>query len=765
MAGNSKRFEQAMRAASNAAWEQSWDKAITEYKRAVAEFPRDANALAGLGAAHFGAGDLKSALTAYQQASEITPDDPVLLERIGQTREQLRQGKAAADAYIASADRYLNQQQATDLAFRRWKDAARAWPDSVQAHVRLLRYYQERGQIGEAVAECLALVHIYQDRGQIDYATQISQHALRLAPHDTGVLRTLDNLRYSEVLTAESEASQKGQSLEPFSESINLDFTTADVESIESRGSPAAIARQKALTDLAESFFEDDDSVTIAAPPIDTQARQLSKAEVDGLLGRAIDLQTRGEIDAAIDAYEQVVAAGSEQPAVHFNLGLLYQEKLRFDAAISQFERSISHSDYALGSHFALGECHRAKGRIDEALEHFIEVLKIVDLATVKRDQADDLIQLYEHLADGYVAKGDRDQALEFTNSLVTFLSEQGWEDKVVHARQRLDVLAEQGPTLSLAEMLTTSGAESILESVSLAQEYAKRGMYYAALEECYSTLGQAPTYLPTHRQLGQVLLAMGKVDEAVAKFVAIANTYLARGNIGQVVGMYNRALKLAPMDTAVRSKLIDILVSHGKIEEALEHYLVLAESYYNLAQMDRAREIYQEALKLAPRGAPGQRWTVRILHKVGDIDMQRVDWKRAVGVYEQIRKEAPDDERARLTLMELYQRLGRPDLAVTELDDLIKTCRERGKTEHIFTILEGAVDERPDDIPLRTRLAQAHLDAGNVDQALLHLDKLGDLQMNAGRADDARATIRAIIALNPPNVAAYKQLLAQING
>ncbi|MBN1810620.1 MAG: tetratricopeptide repeat protein [Anaerolineae bacterium] len=759
MAGNRKRFEETMQAAANAAWDQKWDKAITEYKRALAEFPKDADALTGLGSAHFGAGDLKSALTAYQQASEITPDDPVLLERIGQTREQLGQGKAAADAYLASAGRYLSQQQATDLAFERWKDAARAWPESVQAHAKLLQCYQEQGKIKEAVAECLALVHIYQDQGQVDYATQISQHALKLAPHDTGVLRTLDNLRYSEQFTAEADSG------EPLSGPINLDFATAEIETIESRGSPAAITRQKALTDLAESFFEGDDSVTIAAPPVGAEARQLSKAEIDGLLGRAIDLQTRGEVDAAIDAYEQVVAAGAEQPAVHFNLGLLYQEKLHFDAAISQFERSISHSDYTLGSHFALGECHRAKGRIDTALEHFIEVLKIVDLTTVERNQADDLIQLYEHLADGYGAKGDRDQALEFTNSLVTFLSEQGWEDKIVQARQRLDVLAEQGPTLSLAEMLATSESENILESVSLAQEYAKRGMYYAALEECYSTLGQAPTYLPTHRQLGQVLLAMGKMEEAVAKFVAIANTYLARGNVGQAVGMYNRTLKLAPMDTKARAKLIGILVSHGKIEEALEHYLILAESYYNLAQMDRAREIYQEALKLAPRGAPGQRWTVRILHKVGDIDMQRVDWKHAVGVYEQIRKAAPDDERARLTLMGLYHRLGRPDLAINELDDLVKTYRERGKTKRIFTILEDAVDERPDDIPLRTRLAQAHLDAGNIDQALLHLDRLGELQMNAGRADDAKATIRAIIALNPPNVAAYKQLLAQIDG
>jgi tetratricopeptide (TPR) repeat protein len=759
MAGNRKIFEEAIQAATNAAWDHKYDQSITQYKRALAEFPKDASALVGLGSAYFGAADLKSALAAYQQASQVTPKDPVLLERIGQTLEQLKRGKEAADAYMASADQYLGQQQAVDLALARWKDAVRAHPECVQAHTKLLRYYQEQGQIKEAVAECLSLAHTYQDIGKIDYAAQVCQHALKLAPHDTGVLKALDNLRYSTQLTAEAESS------EPFGEAISLDLGAADVETLESRGSPVAIARQKALTDLAESFFEGDDSVTIAPPPADSRARPLSKAEIDGLLGRAIDLQTRGEVDQAIDAYEQVIAAGAEQPAVHFNLGLLYHEKLRFDAAISQFERSVSHSDYMLGSHFALGECHRAKGRIDEALEHFIEVLKIVDLATVERGQADDLIQLYENLADGYVAKGDRDQALEFTNSLVTFLSEQGWEDKVVQARQRLDTLAKEGPTLSLAEMLETSGAEELLASVALAQEYTKRGMFYAALEECYSTLGQASTYLPTHRQLGQVLLAMGKVEEAVAKFVSVANTYLARGNVGQAVGMYDRALKLAPMDTAVRSKLIDILVSHGEIEEALGHYLSLAESYYNLAQMDRAREIYQEALKLAPRGDPGRLWTVRILHKIGDIDMQRVDWKRAVGVYEQIRKVAPDDERARLTLMQLYHSLGRPELAIAELDDLLKIYRQRGKTERIFAVLEDAVNERPGDIPLRTRLAQAHLDAGNVDEALQHLDKLGDLQMSAGRTEDAKATIRAIIALNPPNVEAYKKILAQIGG
>ena len=754
MAGNRKVFDEATRAGDNAAWDGNWDQAVAAYRRALAEFPSDVGALTSLGLAYYSAGQLKAALESYQRASKLAPGDPVLYERIGKTLEQLGQGEEAAQVYLASAKCYLNQQQAPHLALERWQDAVRAWPDCLQAHVELFQYHQSQGQVREAVVECLALARIYRVQGQNDYAVQACQHALKLAPHDPEVLAALDSLRYGEQVAIGPEA-ELFAATEGSAGPAMLDFQVMPVaESAGERGSPIEIARQKALTELAESLFEEE---VRAVPP------GLSKEEVDALIGRAIDFQTRGKIEEAIDAYEKVIRAGVEQPAVHFNLGLLYQEKLRFDAAISQFDRVVSHPEYVLGSHFALGECHRARGRIDEALGHFIEVLKIVDLATVQREQADDLIQLYESLADSYIAKGEREQALKFTNSLVELLSEKGWEDKVVQARRRLDSLTQEGPALSLAEMLAIPGSESVLESLALSQEYAKRGMFYTALEECYYALEHASVYLPIHRQMGQVLVAMGKMDEAASKFVVIADAYRMRGNFRQATAMCQLALKLAPMDTTVRAKLIDLLISHGEIDEALEHYLILADSYYHLAQIDQAREMYQEALRLAPRGSSERRWEVRILHKIGDIDMQRVDWRRAIEVYEQIRELDPDDERARLTLMDLYYRFNQPELAVVELDSLLKVYRESGKTQRIFTVLEDAVRERPENIPLRTRLAQVHLDAGNVEQALEHLDKLGDLQLEAGRYEDARATIRAIIALHPPNAEAYQQLLGQI--
>jgi len=393
-------------------------------------------------------------------------------------------------------------------------------------------------------------------------------------------------------------------------------------------------------------------------------------------------------------------------------------------------------------------------------VEHFIEVLKIADLATVRRDQARDLIQLYHGFAGRHIPKGGREQAAELASLLVTFLGEEGWKDRIVEWRRRLDAVAREGPTLSVGETLLVPGAEHILESLLRVQEYIKGEKLYAALEECYYALERAPTYLPIHRQLADVLLAMGKEDGAISKLVAIADTYRGRGSVRQSTMVYERALELAPMHTAVRAKLINLLVSYGEIDEALEHYLILADSYYHLAQMDQARGVYEESLRIAPRGNSQRRWEVRILHKIGDIDMQRVDWKRAAGVYERIRALAPDDERACLALMDLHYRFNRPDLALSELDSLLATYRENGETERIFAVLEDAVREREEDIPLRTRLAQAYLNAGRAEQALTQLDRLGDLQLEAGRNEEAKATLRAIIALDPPNVGDYRELL-----
>ena len=68
-----------------------------------------------------------------------------------------------------------------------------------------------------------------------------------------------------------------------------------------------------------------------------------------------------------------------------------------------------------------------------------------------------------------------------------------------------------------------------------------------------------------------------------------------------------------------------------------------------------------------------------------------------------------------------------------------------------------------PQQMPLRARLARAYVDAGRQEEAIGELDALGELQLEAGLRKQAMATVKYIISLNPKNVEAYRQLLAQL--
>jgi len=747
VAGNRKVYEEALNEGSNYAWERRWEEAIDAYRRALAEFPDDVAALVGLGLALFESGRLEEALEAYQRAAEIDTENPTLPERVGQTLEKLGRLEEAAEAYLQAAERYTHR-QAPSLAVKRWEDAARVDPSSIPAHVNLLRAYLSQGKTTNALREYLALAEIYQAQGKTDQALELCQYALRLDPHHPEVLAMMDRLRYGEEAPPERPPGTGPLDLLPEEEE----------EEEKSRGNPAEIARQQALADLAEMVFDE-------TPPQTGSLilRPLTKGQVNTLIARALDAQTQGDLDEAIACYEEVLRGGIIQPAVNFNLGLLYQQQLRFKEAIEQFEQALQVPQYRLGSLFALAECHRALGHIDEAVTYFLEVLKTIDLGTVEQSRAEELARLYEGLAHPYVARGEEDRAVEFINALIDFLNGKDWETKAVEARKRLDGVAQEGPILSLAELLLAPNSERILRSLEQAQEYARQGLWDAALDELTLTLITAPTCLLLHRQIGEILLQMGETEQALTKFQAIAGVYQVRGEMHQAAAMYERILQLAPMDVTARSHLIDLLVSQGEIERALEQYLILGDTYYQMAQWDWARDKYNEALQLALQKNAGREWAVRILHRIGDIDMQRVDWKQAIAVYEQIRDLDPDDEKARMTLVDLYYRFGRQVEALKELDSLLRTYREAGQSAKVIPTLRALVDEHPDDVPLLARLAQTYLDAGNIEEALQALDRLGDLQLEAGRIKEAINTIKVILRLNPPNADAYRELLEQL--
>jgi tetratricopeptide (TPR) repeat protein len=221
----------------------------------------------------------------------------------------------------------------------------------------------------------------------------------------------------------------------------------------------------------------------------------------------------------------------------------------------------------------------------------------------------------------------------------------------------------------------------------------------------------------------------------------------------------------MAPLDISVRTNLIELLETEERWDEALDQYIDLADTYNQLGDFDMSRSTYSVAERLAGRIEASVEKIVRIKHRIADIDQIRLDVRKAQRAYEEIVQIAPDDERARRMLIDLSYRQGNQVEAVKRLDQLLGVYAKKQQVNRIVQLLDELVTMYPGDQNLRSRLAAIYRQLGRKKDAIIQLDALGELQLEAGQTDDAANTIRQIIALNPDGVEDYRRLLTQLGG
>jgi tetratricopeptide (TPR) repeat protein len=262
---------------------------------------------------------------------------------------------------------------------------------------------------------------------------------------------------------------------------------------------------------------------------------------------------------------------------------------------------------------------------------------------------------------------------------------------------------------------------------------------------------------------MGDLLVRENHIPEAITKFSAVAQAYSVRGESSQATKILKRVLQLSPMDMKARTKLIDQLVARGQVDDAIREYIELADIYYRLAELDSARKTYTTALQVVQQFNADRQWNVHILQRMADIDMQRLDWRQAIRVYEQIRTLRPDDETARKNLIDLSLRLGQSSQAMTELESYIAYLQTSNNRDRIIPFIEELLVERPDDSTLKRTLAIAYHQTGRMDEAVTTLDALAESLLDTGNKQEALIVINQILLMNPPNAEQYRQLLMQL--
>jgi tetratricopeptide (TPR) repeat protein len=769
MPGREDIFQKSMNEGHSAAWDQEWSKAAAAYRKALQEMPDQPKALNSLGLALFQLGEFDEAMQIYKRVAQISPQDPVPMEKLAQLLERTGRLKEAIEAATRAAELFLNQRD-VDKAIENWVRVTSLDPENILAHSRLALAHEKLGHKPQSVTEYIAVASLVQRTGNVDKTNELVNKALQILP-DSAEAKQAQALLRSGQLLPKPLRPKGGTGPIAMAQVKQLDKRKTETDS---GLDPVSEARQKALTRLAEILFEytADDANTVqqrrglqalmrGTGQLSMQSSEQTKVVLH--LGTAIDLQSRGNDAQAAEELDHALEAGFNHPALYFNLGLLRAKIDRSESALRNLQNAVKHTEFALGARLLMGQVNQKIGRLGPASIEYLEALKIADGQVAPAEQADEIRQMYEPLIEAQASVKEESVLKRLCDNVNDMLMRKNWRDHLHKAREEQQRNTESDLPMPLADMLMQAQSSAVLEAINHVHQLARAGQLRTAMEEAYGALVHAPAYLPLHTLMGDLLVRENHTQEAIAKFMTVAQAYSVRGEAVQSAKMLRRVVQLAPMDMHARTKLIDQLVSRGQVDDAIREYIELADIYYRLAELDMARKTYTTALRVVQQHNADRTWNIHILQRMADIDMQRLDWKQAIRVYEQIRTLRPDDEAVRKNLIDLSFKLGQPAQANAEIESYLSYLQSSNRDAQIVPFLEDILTERPSDMLLKRALAGAYQQAGRVEEAVSQLDAVADTLLNTGKKEEAMMIVNQILLLNPPNAEQYRQLLSQL--
>ncbi len=770
MTGRQDLFDESMQLGHSAAWDLKWDRAIGYYRKALAEFPDDTRALTSLGLALLETNQLPDALAVYRQAAKVTPDDPVpvercaeIFERLGQTREAIEHREAAGELYVRRRD--------AEKALECWSHVGRLAPENLAARSRLALTHERMGRRREAVHEYLAVASILQRAGKPDRGIEAAQRALALIPGNPDAAHVTRLLREGKPLPA-APPPRGGTAPLRMIEVGEVLRTGSGREEPEDDADPESAAQRQALTMLAGLLFEDtgDEAAAEKSSGLSAFGRgkkaaardAASRSAIQRQLTQAIDLQTRGQKKQALKEFEGAMKAGLDNPAVHYDVGILYKEQGSFDLAHKHLMLSVGHPELAFGTHLALGRIAREQGDQTEAARHLVHVLRIADTLSVDRSQSAQLNDYYDRL-EATMAEGNQEGLDRLIDSTLGLFSGSDWMKKVHSAQHGGEAEAPGMSATPIAEMIRVGASDRVFRHLDTIDQLLSSNHMASAMEEALLALGASPYYLPIHLRMAEILFKSGRQENAMRKLKTVAETHRVRGEVREAAEVYMRILNFAPVDLNARARLIELLAQQARTDEALGQFVELANLYRQMAQIDEARRTLTDALRLAQQSQVEPNWEIRILREMGDMDLARLEVRNALRTFEQITALDPTDEKANIQLIDLHLRLGQEDAAAAVLDRYLERLVGAGRGMDALAFLEELAREHPGKQALHTRLAEAYRAAGRTADAIAQYDALGEIQLDAGQIGDAIQTIRTIITLQPPGLEGYEELLRNL--
>ncbi len=219
------------------------------------------------------------------------------------------------------------------------------------------------------------------------------------------------------------------------------------------------------------------------------------------------------------------------------------------------------------------------------------------------------------------------------------------------------------------------------------------------------------------------------------AKVIAAAHKYLAKGDLKKAVREYEKVLRDDPSDIRTKLKVADLLFRLGERDRATAAFKEVAEFYASQGFLLKAVAVFKQVQKLAPNDIEVRLALAGLYQQIGLINDAIAQYREAIALQAQagltlerlktaqkMLELDPENARLRVTLGEEFSREGMIEEAVHEFRAAAEVLKRKGQTEEYILVAERLLYHQPDDFEVSRDLAALYLAKRDALKALSRL-------------------------------------------
>lgn len=509
--------------------------------------------------------------------------------------------------WVVLCEKYL-EQNLLEAALDACHEVIRLDIEYLPIHLHMGEIYERQGRLEEALTKYQLLIDTYQIRGEPEKAIDSYLRFIELSPDTINARTRLAELlrsvgrggeaveQLAHVAAAYSRMGQDNKALEEYRRLIQWGPQNAELHTQYGQALLKIERYEAALGEFrtALELSDPEDPAAIARLSITLALMNEQPAAVWDSLESVLErIKASPQANSAVQAEYRAALFMSDAAILHYILGVIQQYSQQHSSALLEFEQAQALLEQDPDPPIPLGLAYQAMAESNIALENPTEALNLLRRAREIADRAPAPSNIKQHFAR----------------------------------------------PLSQGELMHR-----------MAEAYAANDDLVGAEQALLEARQLLPYNRVVYTKLADIYFQQGKLQEALAQLEDLSAYYEKRQDLDHAIEILEYGIKLAPSNISIGGRLARLQLRRGYLDQGVEGLQRLSELqrksgqlkgavaslqevaqvYWMLSDHEKAREIYNRILQIAPDDVEARQW-LALMHTLAMRTNDAIDEKKEI--------------------------------------------------------------------------------------------------------------------------------------